>query len=611
VTPRAALPGGDPLPLHDQVRRVLRGDPGARVALVGPPGAGKTAALRHLAATLPPDSPVVLVDDDGSFRVGQGAHGKDRVFITAARRPPLRGDSVVLGLAPWDTDHLIEYLLATRRDRCTSVMNRLKDAPPADLSGLPELWSAVLDAMAADGSLATPAEALRHVLAARLGDHYLRHLATDFCVERVLRAPTAEPPPDPPGYFRHVDPLVARLIRHHAVQVILAAQRIVWDLPGAAAVPEYLDRPLPPELVREVAALAAFRPRVMRALRGFVCAPRPMTHATAATILHATRTGWRPDGIATPHLARASLAGANWPGINLSGAALRGADLSGAALAASDLDDAAAGAAVFRGACLRGAWLRRLRAACVDFGGADLAESCADRAHLDGANLSAADLSGASFRAAYLRNANLEAARLVGTDLRDARLDHAVFGGADLTGADLGGASLAGVDLCGAVLSGADFSGARLTECDLQGVRFRNAHFRKADLSGADLTGCFMPGADFRRAVLCRTGLADVGWHDADLRGADLTGASFHLGSARSGLVGSVVPCEGSRTGFYADEYEEQYYRPPEEVRKADLRGADLRGARVKDTDFYLVDLRGARDGAEQARHFRQCGAIL
>ena len=49
---------------------------------------------------------------------------------------------------------------------------------------------------------------------------------------------------------------------------------------------------------------------------------------------------------------------------------------------------------------------------------------------------------------------------------------------------------------------------------------------------------------------------------------------------------------EGSRTGFYTDDYEEQYYRPPEEVRKANLRGADLRGAKVSDADFYLVDLR-------------------
>jgi len=46
-------------------------------------------------------------------------------------------------------------------------------------------------------------------------------------------------------------------------------------------------------------------------------------------------------------------------------------------------------------------------------------------------------------------------------------------------------------------------------------------------------------------------------------------------------------------------------------VRKANLRGADLRGAQVFGTDFYLVDLRGARYSDHQAAHFRRCGAIL
>src|SRR3712207_7636310 len=47
-------------------------------------------------------------------------------------------------------------------------------------------------------------------------------------------------------------------------------------------------------------------------------------------------------------------------------------------------------------------------------------------------------------------------------------------------------------------------------------------------------------------ADLRNTGLADVEWEGADLRDADLRGASFHMGSTRSGLVGSSIPCEGS-----------------------------------------------------------------
>ena len=44
-------------------------------------------------------------------------------------------------------------------------------------------------------------------------------------------------------------------------------------------------------------------------------------------------------------------------------------------------------------------------------------------------------------------------------------------------------------------------------------------------------------------------------------------------------MVGSTIPCEGSRTGFYTDDYNEQDYKSPEEIRKACLCGADLRGA--------------------------------
>jgi len=110
--------------------------------------------------------------------------------------------------------------------------------------------------------------------------------------------------------------------------------------------------------------------------------------------------------------------------------------------------------------------------------------------------------------------------------------------------------------------------------------------------------------------------LDGVVWQDLDLRGvklkgADLRGATFHLGSSRSGLVGSPIAGEGSRTGFYTDDFDQQIYHPPEEIRKANLRGADLRGARIENTDFYLVDLRGARYTEEQFTHFRRCGAIL
>ncbi len=83
------------------------------------------------------------------------------------------------------------------------------------------------------------------------------------------------------------------------------------------------------------------------------------------------------------------------------------------------------------------------------------------------------------------------------------------------------------------------------------------------------------------------------------------------LGSTRSGKVGSPYASHGTRTGFYTDDYDEQGFKSPEEIRKANLCGADLRGAIIDGVDFYLVDLRRAKYDEKQAAHFRRCGAIL
>ena len=76
-------------------------------------------------------------------------------------------------------------------------------------------------------------------------------------------------------------------------------------------------------------------------------------------------------------------------------------------------------------------------------------------------------------------------------------------------------------------------------------------------------------------------------------------------------LLFTPIASEGTRTGFYTDEYTEHHFQAPENVRKANLRFADLREARVEDVDFYLVDLRGALYDERQEAHFRRCRAIL
>ena len=181
----------------------------------------------------------------------------------------------------------------------------------------------------------------------------------------------------------------------------------------------------------------------------------------------------------------------------------------------------------------------------------------------------------------------------------------------DFIGANLDGAAFTGTDLRSCLFDGASLVGATLAKCNLEGKTLARPKFDYADFTAALLTGSRMHDGRFRHADFTSAGLADIDWENADLRDAEFIGASFHLGSTRCGMVGSTIASEGTRTGFYNDDYDDRERRPPEEIRKANLCGADLRGASVTGTDWYLVDLRDATYDDDQADHFRRCGAIL
>jgi uncharacterized protein YjbI with pentapeptide repeats/energy-coupling factor transporter ATP-binding protein EcfA2 len=613
VTPRArAVPDGEILPLHHQVQKLLKHRAMGVVNVFGPRGSGKTSALQHLAAVLPPDSGVLLIDECGTAK--SMTRGVGRSLIIAASRDRWQGTHLAaFEMARWTDDDLIEYLLTRRKDRCASVMGRLKDeSSRAGLGGAAELWAVVLEEMIEHDALATPAEALRHWLAARLGDAYFRRLVTDYCLKCATGAEPGETPDEePPQFVAAVDPAVARLVAHDPVRLILASQRVVWDLAGGTGA-DHLHKPLPGDLVAEVAALAAFRAPVMDALRSLVQDRRHKpAHAAAATILHATKTDWRPGPGAGPDLHGAALSGAAWAGVDLKGANLDEVDLSRATLDGAILDEVSAASAHLPGASLREASLAGLRADHADLGGAVLSCARATGARFPAASLTDADMTGAVLAQAHFEGADLRRVTLRAANLRHSVLDDSNLDGADLCGADLSKAHLARVRLNLAGLTCATFREARIIECDLQGVEVTDAVFERASFLNSDLAGSILERADLRGAWFYGAGLADVRWEGADLRGADFKGASFHTGSSRSGLVNSVIASEGSRTGFYTDDYDDRDYKPPEEIRKACLCGADLRGAKVTDTDFYLVDLRHARYTSDQAAHFKRCGAIL
>jgi uncharacterized protein YjbI with pentapeptide repeats len=613
VRPRVLSPEtGSSLPLADMIGPILTGPDFGVVRLVGPPGSGKTIALEYLAGLVPPYLSVSFLDDPRPSAVVK-ALTRGWVVSTSdkASRSLPSALATNLRLAPWGEDEWIEYLLAGDRRTCASVMARLANSKieAARLDGIPELWRPVLDRMMADPSVPGPLCALRNELAALLSDADYRPLIQADCFVAVAvnqgnrvgaRA----------SILRH-DPeqRLLRLIRHRLVQILLAADGIAGAIKNEDE-RETLAVALPRDLVLETASRIADDSQAVERLRTLMTGHDRSLHPMVASLLHALGIGWKPN-LPPPRLAGAYLENASWPDIDLTRADTQGVDLGGANLSGSRFDranlvGAHLGGANLCDAALEGAKLEK----------ADLSRACLTQVRAEGACLQSAQLVGAN-----LVKANLDWGNLVGADLTDARLADASLVRADLRSAKLEGADFSRANFEGAILeklrlAGAEFTGARfmhadLSGCDLEGMRLPGATFADANLRNALLTGSRMPGADFRGACLQAAGLAEVDWEGADLRGADLSEAAFHLGSARSGLVGSPIACEGTRTGFYTDDFDEQAFKSPEEIRKANLRGTDLRGAIVDKVDFYLVDLRGARLDPEQVPHIRRSGAIL
>jgi uncharacterized protein YjbI with pentapeptide repeats len=403
-----------------------------------------------------------------------------------------------------------------------------------------------------------------------------------------------------------------RASRHTAVQMILAAERIA-DALKQDGVCASLAAPFPRELVHEVARLIAPSGPAVDHLKAFVRIGTPEVQPMAASILHALRIGWRLESAAEPsdspscNLHGAYLDRVDWPRVCLAICDLGQADLSHANLTEADLSRSNAARADLTFAILRRAKMQRFNGSQARLCAADLAQVDAVKAKFIKGNLGGAWFDGARLAGAMLcGGADLTNASFQDADLSEADLTESKIDGADFAGCRLEGARLHHLKLNTARFDRAVFARANMICCDLEEMELPEADFRRANLQSAVLTGSHMPCANFRRAKLNNTGLADIDWEGADLREADLRGATFHMGSSRSGKVGSPIASEGSRTGFYTDEFHEQEFKSPEEIRKADLRGANVDGV-----DFYLVDLRGAKYDSLQEQHFRRCRAIL
>jgi uncharacterized protein YjbI with pentapeptide repeats len=519
------------------------------------------------------------------------------------------GRNLELVLQPWTTDELIEYALAKYPDLCGSIMSRLGAA--AHRRWVPQVASILLDQFATDLALSDSTEALLQSIHRLLPTPKEQWAAADFCLAVTVGGSKQIELAHTKVKKARVSDEALALLRHSQVSLPFLALFLATKIEkGDASV---LANRLPADLVERLGSACARRNQAITALsKALQSRWSENTHAMAASVLLAADSNWRPaEQRRAPRFGGGIFPNARWSAAMLRGSNLEQCDFTRADLSASNLEGADAYNAIFVEAILESALMNRMTAVAASFRRANL-----KHAHLKSARLREADFTAANLTEAQLSHANLAAAdfssaTLWQADLREAKLLGAKLDDADFTGAHFGKAELIGVDLRRVTLRDACFAGANMTQVQWEDSHITNAQLQGATLAGAHLTGTSFPNADLRNANLQNAGLAEIDWEQADLWRADLRGATFHMGSSRSGLVGSSIACEGSKTGFYTDDYEDMTFKRPEEIRKANLCGADLRGVNAKGVDFYLVDLRDAKLDPELYEQARSTGAIL
>src|SRR3954454_10823597 len=109
VVPRARLsPGGAALPIPTLIAPLLDRCPNGIIQIVGPALSGKTTALQHLAAVLPQDRRIAIVDEPQYHHWTNTAN--DVVTILATQIEKKLPMLATFHLAEWGADDCVEYL---------------------------------------------------------------------------------------------------------------------------------------------------------------------------------------------------------------------------------------------------------------------------------------------------------------------------------------------------------------------------------------------------------------------------------------------------------------------------------------------------------------------
>jgi uncharacterized protein YjbI with pentapeptide repeats len=602
---------GVPILLEDDVRDWLDRHEKAQICVQGQDGSGKTVALQHLAAVLQ-DRDVLFFDDSLPDNWDKDEQERSTPMVFSARVPAhfLKAFHVC-HLAPWSEDDCIEYLLATHRDQCGSVIRRLHAADDVDLlRGVPELCRLVLDHMAKTPQAGGARDSVHAILRAHLRSEQLLQRIRMQCQGLLLEPEIAWKQVRRWLMRSDVAEADIRILRHPPVQVLLSAEVLLQGLirGGKSTSPNAV---VPHDLIEEAGARVSTHPRLQAQLEAVFVNSSQRDMPIIASILHRAVDDWRPTCPARFYLHGAELSGVGWRDFDMSRADLSSARLVGADLRRTKLQEALLDGAYLKKALLTRSQLSGCSARSVELSGADLTRVRAQRVDFRGADATDVEAEGADFRDSHWAGARMSDSNFVGADFSGADLSDAEIARADFSNANFDGARLCGLELHESLMLGASFRRANLEYASLECMILPDVDFIGANLHRGQLTGSVIPDGQMLDANLTQAELADVSWEHADLRGADLRGASFHAGTTRDGVKIGVQPPGWEHPPIYPDDEIAQDYLPPEAIRKANLCGVDLRNAKIDGVDFYLVDLRHAKYDADQAEYLRQSGAIL
>lgn len=520
------------------------------------------------------------------------------------------GAAISLQLAPWEEDEILDYLLAHHRQNCNLLREKIQCSSnfwrPTTANG----WRLALSALALNPACKTLKQAVEFVIDTHCASDARFQLSASRpqeglggVAESINQLAEASPPTIPSLIWGDCAYSNCMQFRHWIL--CMREKRFPWNFRGLP-IPALVD-----EIVLGIQE-EQIDWRFLLEPRKFDASYQPL----AATLICKLDSNWRPDAHCWTLLGKGNFDGVDWSDLHFEGhlgflMQFRSASFIRAKLQSAKLRRLGFQNAALMSADLRESIIEDCDLANAEFSNASLRETQWRAVNAPDASFRSADFTHATLDSCNLISANFASAELSSSILVRVELAHAIFYEATLKDALFKHCSFNQCDLTTAKLDGASFQECAMDRCKLEGVRADDVNFDKSDLSNAWLTGSVLKNASFRSARLRDAALGDIDWEGANLFGADLSGVSFHFGSTRSGLVGSPYPSHGTRTGFYTDDYFDQGFKSPEEIRSANLRGADLRKADLANSDFYLVDLRGAMIDEDALPHLRKCKAIL